>query len=158
MNCKALELDRVRDYPVRKKRKDAPHRVILVGIIRKRGRILIERRPEEGMLGGLWQFPGGLRKGRASFAGSAEAIIKEKIGLKVKAGKRLARVRHAYSHFHITLHAYECEVLGGRVRSRSERELLWVRLEETDSFPFPSVNRKVLRILRESLFTQADRL
>ncbi len=50
----------------------------VVGIIERDGRIFLQRRPPEGLLGGLWEFPGGkVRPGEALRAALAREIEEE---------------------------------------------------------------------------------
>jgi A/G-specific adenine glycosylase len=81
-----------------------------------RGRYLMARRPAQGLLGGLWEFPG-LRAGlpeeaepdvqalAALLARSVEASLGIAV---VPAAAPLVRVRHAYTHFRLTLYAFRC--------------------------------------------------
>ncbi|MAV89704.1 MAG: hypothetical protein CBE24_08310 [bacterium TMED264] len=41
------------------KKKPIPHYNVAVGIIYKGSKLLITKRKEDGLLGGLWEFPGG---------------------------------------------------------------------------------------------------
>ena len=36
-----------------------PHYIVTAAVIRRNGQVLIAQRPEQGLLGGLWEFPGG---------------------------------------------------------------------------------------------------
>ncbi|MEI7567487.1 MAG: A/G-specific adenine glycosylase, partial [Opitutaceae bacterium] len=58
-NCRALATGRTADLPVRRPAARVPHYHVAVGIVEHEGRVLIARRAEDQMLGGLWEFPGG---------------------------------------------------------------------------------------------------
>lgn len=136
--------------PVKRAKKPLPHHAIAVGIIRKRGRILIQQRLAKGLLGGLWEFPGGKVERGESPAQGAAREIDEEVGLAVRVGDELAAVDHSYSHFSITMHAFDCEFISGRVRLKSAQAFRWVRPRELTEYAFPAANRRVIKILTES--------
>ncbi len=133
--------------PFKSARKENPHSTIGVGIIWKGGRILIQRRKEDGLLGGLWEFPGGKRERGESLAGCVEREVREELGLEVRAGKKIAVVNHGYSHFSVTLHAFECEYVSGRARPRSATAIKWVRPANLKDYAFPAANRRIIAAL-----------
>jgi len=134
--------------PVKTKRKPSPHYDVAVGVIRRGKRLLIDRRKPEGLLGGLWEFPGGKRKEDESLERCLMREIREELGIRVKVVRPLMSVPHAYTHFRITLHVYECRYVSGVPRALGCAEWRWVRPEELDRYAFPSANRKVIAVLR----------
>jgi A/G-specific adenine glycosylase len=65
--------------------------------------------------------------------------------LKVQIGEALGIVKHAYTHFRVTVHAYRCELV-----SITENETMkWVNLEELDEYPMGKVDRQIARMLDE---------
>ena len=86
------------------------------GIVRRRGRLLVVQRPERGLLGGLWEFPGGrIGEGESAEAACARGAL-EKTGVVVEPRGEAVVVRHAFSHFRVVLHAFACDDGGGRIR------------------------------------------
>jgi A/G-specific adenine glycosylase len=134
--------------PVKTKRKPSPHHDVAVGVIRRGTRLLIDRRKPEGLLGGLWEFPGGKRKENESLERCLTREIREELGIRVKVIRPLISVPHAYTHFRITLHVYECRYVSGVPRALGCAEWRWVRPDELDHYAFPSANRKVIAALR----------
>lgn len=132
--------------PTRKKR-EVPHYRIGIGVVRRRGRLLIGRRPPRGLLGGLWEFPGGKRKGKEPMWRCVVREVREETGLRVRVVRKLPAVRHAYSHFRVTLHPYECRVVGGSLRPRGIERLRWVRPADLRRYPFPAANARIFRNL-----------
>ena len=82
-------------------------------MIMKKNRVLISRRPENGLLGGLWEFPGGKIIKGESIKQCIIREIKEELGVCVRPVKFIKQIRHTYTHFSITLEAYHCDYIDG---------------------------------------------
>ena len=58
--CLAYQNDLQLERPVKKKKQVIPHYHVVAGVIRNPdGQVLISKRPPTGLLGGMWEFPGG---------------------------------------------------------------------------------------------------
>ena len=57
--CQARLLGVQAERPVLKSRPALPHYIVTAAVIERQGRFLIAQRPLNGLLGGLWEFPGG---------------------------------------------------------------------------------------------------
>ncbi len=145
--CRAFAHGEQLDLPRRPKPKTLPHYDVPVGIIWRRGRLLIAKRPLDAMLGGLWEFPGGKVEEGETFEQALRREIREETALEVTVGARLLSCRHAYSHFRITLHAYHCEGPRGRPRPRGCAACRWVTVAKLSNYPFPSGSRPILQAL-----------
>jgi A/G-specific adenine glycosylase len=136
------------DLPVRTPGKTVPHHTIVAGVIfRSDGRVLIDRRPDEAMLGGLWEFPGGKVQPRESLAEALRREVREEVGLEVDVECRLCVVNHAYSHFRITLHAFRCRRISGRARAIECSAVRWVSPDQLGQYAFPRANGKIIEQL-----------
>jgi A/G-specific adenine glycosylase len=142
--CGAFKNQRVDVFPKKKKRAPVPHHHLAVGVVFKNGKVLIVRRPEEKMLGGLWEFPGGRLFPEEPAASACARIIKEKSGLKVAVRSKLTRVTHSYTHFKITADIFICALEAGRVRRNGHTAHVWVTLDKLAGFPFPASNHKFI--------------
>lgn len=156
--CRARQLSDPTAFPKARARPRRPHYEIAVGVIwrgRARstdGEVLIAQRREGGLLGGLWEFPGGKREPGESLRRCCAREIWEEVGLRVCVGRKLMTIRHAYSHFRITLHVFECRPLGGSPRALGCQQVRWVRCQQLSQYPFPAANRRIIEALqRESL-------
>ncbi len=150
-HCRAFASGTPEAWPRRSPRRAVARRRVAVGVVVRRGRLLITRRDSRGLLGGLWEFPGGgIRDGESPEAACAREILEE-TGLRVHVGRHVARVRHAYSHLHVEIDVFLCRAPRGRVRLRGPVDHRWVRPDELDDFAFPTANRKFFPRLREAL-------
>ncbi len=145
--CAARKSDATAAFPVRNKKKPVPEVAIAVGVVYKNGRVLITKRKPEGLLGGLWEFPGGkIRKGESAEA-ACRREISEEVGLAVSVEEHIARVRHAYTHFKIVMDVFCCRYEKGKVLLNGPVDFVWVLPRRLDDYPFPKANRKFIPLL-----------
>lgn len=134
--------------PVRNKRSPLAHKDVTAGLIQdKRGRLLIVQRPPSGLLGGLWKFPGGAREPRESLENALKRTVREELGIRVDIQKALTAVKHAYTHFRITLHAYQCRLNGGRPKALGCQAWQWTPPSDLARFPFSKADRKIMEAM-----------
>ncbi len=142
-DCVAYKTARTDELPYKSPAKKRPHHHIGVGIIRKESKVLIALRPEDAMLGGLWEFPGGKKKENEKIEETVIRELKEELGVVVDIVKPFMKLDHAYSHFKITLHAYLCELMKGDPAPKSSQKIEWAEVGELGNYPFPKANRKL---------------
>ncbi|MDA1195257.1 MAG: A/G-specific adenine glycosylase [Planctomycetota bacterium] len=135
-------------YPHRAARKATPHYDIAAGLVWRRGRVLIARRKADGLLGGLWEFPGGKRRAGESLEAAMRREVHEETGLKVRSAEPFMSIDQAYTHFRITMHLFHCTAGAGMPRALACEEPHFVAPEDLDAYPFPRANRKAIDVLR----------
>lgn len=156
-SCAAYCLGTPEAFPVRERRRTVPSQRIAVGVVTDGARVLITRRPESGMLGGLWEFPGGKLRDAESAEDACAREIAEEVGLAVEVGERIARVRHAYTHLTVEIDVFRCRYRGGEVVLDGPTDYRWITLEETDRYAFPKANHKFLPEVRRALAAPGPR-
>ena len=144
--CTASKMAKTDSIPYKSPAKKKPHYTIGVGIIERDqdGKILIALRPNEAMLGGLWEFPGGKQEDGEDIQETVERELKEELGVEVKAYKELTHLKHTYSHFSITMHAWHCKLLSGEPKPKESQEVKWVATDDLQKFPFPKANQVLI--------------
>jgi len=130
--------------PRPKARKPLPHRELAVGLVLRRGRLLLLQRPLDGLLGGLWEPPGGQQRAGETLEETVRRSFSEELGLAVVVGGQFATVRHAFTHFKITMHAFECRVVSGTARPRTAPACRWVTPRALDDYALPRASQRVL--------------
>lgn len=142
--CVAYRTLKVDEIPYKAPKKKVPHHNIGVGIlINDENEVLIAQRPEEAMLGGLWEFPGGKQKENETMEETTERELKEELDIEISLTNFLMKLDHAYSHFKITLHAYLCKPVEGRPKANASQQIKWVPVDHLDDYPFPKANRRI---------------
>ena len=150
-NCGARLRHQVPDFPVRTTSGKIPVRRQTAGIIIKRGKLLLVRRPARGLLGGLWEFPGGpVEAGQSPEAACREAV-RRTVGLTVKIETPLGRINHAYTHFKLSLDAFVCRSVSGRVRLSGPDDFCWIKPAALSAYPLHKAVHKLLPELNKLL-------
>ena len=148
--CQAYNQGIQAELPMSETRAPIPHKVIGVAVIwNEQGQILIDRRRQEGLLGGLWEFPGGKVEPGETIEACIQREIREELGIEIAVGDRLVIVDHAYSHFRVTLNVHHCRHVSGEPQAIECDEVRWVTLAEIDQYPFPKANGQIIEALRK---------
>ncbi len=134
--------------PARTRKKPLPFHTVAVGVIYRKGRILIDKRKSQGLLGGLWEFPGGKKQPGESLETALRREVREELAITVQVVRLLAVVDHTYSHFRVRIHAFECTYVSGTSRCLACADFKWVRPGDLDRYAFPAANKKIIEILR----------
>ncbi|MFH2090765.1 MAG: A/G-specific adenine glycosylase [Pseudomonadota bacterium] len=148
--CKAFKTSGVDQFPKRDASKKTPLIHIAAGIVNKNGRLLITQRKPEGLLGGLWEFPGGKLEKNETAESACVREIKEETNIKVKIDTHLTTVHHAYTHFKIKMEVFCCSYVSGCVCLNGPVNHHWIQLKEISRFAFPKANLKFIKLLSGS--------
>ena len=124
--CRACQAGDMESYPIRPQRKRLPHYHIVIGLIHRDNKLLIQRRPENGLLGGLWEFPGGKIEAGEKPENALLREIKEETGLDVSLGVEIGTIQHAYTHFKITMTAWNCHWIEGEAQTHAASKNRWI--------------------------------
>ena len=143
--CLALRRGTVEERPSRKRRPPPPRRVEVAALLRRDGRILALRRPSNGLLGGLWDFPAvALPAPTASVSPAATltAALRQDLGLRCRVGEEVRVLRHVFSHFRLRLAVHRASWRSGEVTgSRVHR---WLAAGELGDLAFPVYLRRLI--------------
>ncbi|HBE20705.1 MAG TPA: 8-oxo-dGTP diphosphatase MutT [Cyanobacteria bacterium UBA11149] len=127
-----------------------PQKTIGVGVIwNDQRQILIDRRRAEGLLGGLWEFPGGKIEAGETVEACIKREIKEELAIDIEVGDFLITIDRDYSHFSVRLIVHHCRHLAGVPQTVECDEIRWVTLDEIEDFSFPEANSQIIAALRQ---------
>lgn len=143
-SCKATKLGVQEQRPVKNAKARTPHHDVVIAVIRRKDTYLVGRRPESGLLGGLWDFPQARLGSRETHAHAIKRAAEEQIGASVNVGKSIAVVKHAYSHFRVTASVYGCSLKSAKPRPICFSQLRWTTLDELRNLALPKLAHKFL--------------
>ena len=146
--CQARRLGLQDQRPVLTAKVKGPHHTVTAAVIQQKGKVLLAKRPSKGLLGGMWEFPGGKVEPDESLKGCLRREIREELGVDIRVGRSFGIYEHAYSHFSITLHAFLCELVDGRPQPIEAAELAWVSPMDLKHYPMGKVDRQIAKGLQ----------
>ncbi len=144
--CKAFKEGKQEVIPLPKKRNTRRIEAV-VAVIRKNGKILVQKRPPRGLLADLWEFPGGKRKPGETLEEALHREIREELHAEIQEEKLLIRVQHSYTQFLVSLYAYECRLKNEPRTNKNHHR--WLTLKGLRRYPVPSGSAKIIKYLEQ---------
>jgi A/G-specific adenine glycosylase len=141
--CAAKALGLQERLPVVTEKKPIPHYLVAAAVIHRGEKVLIARRPSKGLLGGLWEFPGGKVESGETLPEALRREIREELAAEIAVGDEIGMYKHAYTHFRVTLHAFESTLTGGEPVALEASELAWVEPEKLGEYPMGKIDRMI---------------
>lgn len=149
-------------YPARRAKKATPHYDVFTAVIEDgAGRVLVGRRPRDGLLGGLWEFvstefreagtpPNGSHRSEMA---QLKRMVAKRTGLDVTLddAQMLGTVKHGFTHFKITRHVWLARVRSNDpapLRPTGYDRLEWTSLEEVYRLPLTRSDQRILELYR----------
>lgn len=161
--CLARQRGTQLERPCRPPRQNTPHYDVVAGVIWQNHsprssaslrisasqKFLIAQRPLTGLLGGLWEFPGGKQEPGETLPQALRREIKEELAIDIDVGEHLTSIKHAYTHFRITLHAFHAAHTNGTPQHIGVADHAWVTLDDLDNYAFAVTDQKIIAALRK---------
>lgn len=142
-SCKAFKQGMQELIPPTKK-KVIKSLQVAVAIIKNDGRYFIQQRGPQGLLAGLWEFPGGKIEDGETAAKAVKREVQEELGVAVSSARHLFNVMHFYTEFKVTLHVLNCAVKDFPHPGKTRR---WIKPQEFRKYPMPSGSAKIVQKL-----------
>jgi len=142
--CLSYQQNTQADYPQAKPRKARPHKHRWMLLHTYGNQLLLERRPEQGIWGGLWSLP------ELESLDELESWQQKNIGCSHEAKQcRQNLVKHQFSHFDLSISIAQITVPLSNLDPSSLAikemdDLLWVKYEQLKQFGMPAPIYKLL--------------
>jgi A/G-specific adenine glycosylase len=144
--CKAFVMGEQEVIPRPQKRSYRKIEAV-IGVMEKKGKYLIQKRPPAGLLSDLWEFPGGKKRKNETLKQALRREIREELNAEIDGIQFLTQVKHSYTQFQVTLHAFQCGLKTDPSLSKVAHR--WVSLRGMRKYPFPSGSAKIIQFLEE---------
>lgn len=149
--CRGLHADVVSERPVVGKTREIIPMHVAVGMLLHEGKVFIQKRSPSGLMPHLWEFPGGKLKDGEPPDDALLREFNEELEVRICSLQKVALIRHCYTTFRVTLHAFICRLEDAARQPvvRSAVEGRWVTPADLDRYAFPAANRKLIAYLQE---------
>ncbi len=137
--------------PVKGAQKEVPHFNHVAGVVLddERG-VVIRRRPLKGLLGGLWEFPGGRVDSaieKEQHENSLKTLLGTEMEFQIEVTHQWMQIRHAFTHFRMTLHVFICRKKKEKIDRSTKYQ--WIPIEKLGDYAFSSAHQKIVTKLSE---------
>ena len=124
---------------------------VTAAIIESDDKILIaQRKSEDDIFGGLWEFPGGkIEDGETPEECMARELMEE-LEIKVEVGTLITSNKHRYPNGIFELLAYRVQHICGNFVLNDHDEIKWITIDELSNFEFPPANTPIINYLKNS--------
>jgi 8-oxo-dGTP diphosphatase len=109
---------------------------VVAAVIAKDGRYLVTQRRPNAVLPLLWEFPGGKVEPGETDLEALKREVLHRVGVDVLPGAQISSVEHAYEHYTVELHLYDCRIAQGEPRAVNVHQFRWVESDGFDQLPF----------------------
>ena len=147
--CEANQSDKQDFFPPPKTTIKISRIQVSAAVIFKKGYVYIQKRRAKGLMGGLWEFPGGKIESGETEIECLRREIKEELGVNIRIGEKLMTHRHSYTRFQVTLHVFQCQMHSGKLSPSVCDDWKWVKPNELNQYPFPAANVKIVKLLNK---------
>ena len=121
---------------------------VALGIVLREGTVLLcQRRHDNPVLPGVWEFPGGKAELGESMQDCLHRELLEEVNIHVEVVGRLPLVEHVYPTRRVQLHPFVCIHRRGEPESLQSEQCRWVHPEALKDYDFPPANEVVLESL-----------
>jgi len=146
--CRARISGTIDARPPRRPKREIPHYEVAVAYLANdEGRVLLAKRRAEAFLGGMWELPGGKVKDGETLEEAIRRELNEELGIRrVRRLRHVGRVRHAYTHFKVTLQLFEAETVERPRIHEGPVAIRWVKPRHIRDYPLPRGTQKALEL------------
>ena len=149
--CDAHAAGDAESLPIKKKKtKQAKMRAVAAWLERD-GKVLVVRRPEEGLMAGLWELPGGEIGPGDEPKEELARVLREAVSLEILDAEAVGAIEHLFTHRRLTLDVFRARLRpAGRVRRTGYVAHRWVAPSTVLDLAHAGPTRKALALLGET--------
>ncbi|MBM08684.1 MAG: 8-oxo-dGTP diphosphatase MutT [Magnetovibrio sp.] len=127
--------------------------VVAAALVDIDGRVLLQQRPYDKQMGGLWEFPGGKLIEGESPESALIRELKEELGIDVSTSclAPFTFASYKYTEFQLLMPVYLCRIWDGLPMAREGQKLKWVLPRNMNELSMPPADHPLVGFLRDFL-------
>ena len=141
--CKAFQSSNPLQFPQILAKKPPRLKKFVAGYISLNKNIIINKRPNNVMLGGLWQLPTFEFKESEKRA-VIEELFRKKVGKDINIEGKIGIVKHEYSHLKAEVALYLFSKKNNSIKLDDSK---WIKINDVDKYAFSNVNHKLIQLM-----------
>ncbi|WP_100330436.1 A/G-specific adenine glycosylase [Bacillus xiapuensis] len=146
-HCRAFHEGVEQELPVKTRKKNSKHVHLGAAVLMTEdGKVLIQKRPETGLLANLWEFPNVELSGTGNPKEEVNRFIQKHYGLSAKLKSESAtKIQHVFSHL-----TWDIDVFWGTVHEASftNEKRQFVPVSQVETFAFSVSHQKIWKTIR----------
>ncbi len=142
--CLAYQKGDAAKLPIRSSGVQVKKIDMVVGMLAKHGQLLVRRRPERGIWGGLWEIPGTVCAGNQTPEEALREEFKEAFGIQVVIHKKEKSIQHRFTHREALIHPFQLRKAGNGKLISKEARARWINRNTLKKLSFPVPHQKIL--------------
>ena len=124
---------------------------VTAAIIESGDKILIaQRKSEDDLFGGLWEFPGGKIEDGETPEECMARELKEELEIEAEIGILITSNKHRYPNGIFELLAYRVQHFSGNIVLNDHDKIKWISIDEISNYKFPPANTPIINYLKNS--------
>jgi A/G-specific adenine glycosylase len=116
----------------------------VIAVIRRDGKVFIQKRGPKGLFADLWEFPGGKIESAEAEESALHREIREELNVEIIARRHMMNLEHYYTQFRAYLSVWDCRI-DQPPGLNSQRK--WVDLRQLRKYPMPSGSARIVEHL-----------
>ncbi|MFK7897855.1 MAG: A/G-specific adenine glycosylase [Myxococcota bacterium] len=147
-SCDAHAQGDAETLPIKKKKAKQTKMRAVAAWVEREGKILVVRRPEEGLMAGLWELPGGEIELKEEGKEQVARVLRERVGLEVIRSETVGDIEHLFTHRRLKLEIFRSALAPeSRVRRSGYVAHRWIKPEAILELAHAGSTRKALKLL-----------
>lgn len=124
---------------------------VVASVLIQDNRVFCAQRKDVGETAKKWEFPGGKIEAGETHQQALEREISEELSAKIAVGKFITTIHHQYNTFAITMHAYQCSILEGKLTLSEHLDYRWLSRNELMSVDWAPADVPIVKKVEELL-------
>jgi len=124
---------------------------VVAAIIFQHQQVLCAKRPSNGVLGNLWEFPGGKVELGETLEEALHREIEEELSIEIKIQEPFMSLVHTYPTHTVLVHTYLCEWVSGEMTPLVHSDIRFVSIEDLDELEWVAADDPVIEALKKKL-------
>jgi 8-oxo-dGTP diphosphatase len=124
---------------------------VVAAIIVHQGKMFCAKRPPNGILGDLWEFPGGKVEPGESLEDALHREIKEELGITIRIREAFLSLTHQYETHEVSVHTYLCDWVDGEFTLHVHTDSQWASVAQLETLDWVAADDTVIEHLKKKL-------